>query len=101
MQIDELMEYAFPRSNGFHFATASIASNNGVRPPPFWTSMWFAAYSPASPSNVLAEIDERRRKELMGFLVSIREETMRKWCAIVAIGALLALPLWAQQKDAS
>ena len=26
---------------------------------------------------------------------------MRKWCAIVAIGALLALPLWAQQKDAS
>ena len=26
---------------------------------------------------------------------------MRKWCAIVAMGALLALPLWAQQKDAS
>ncbi|HUN61698.1 MAG TPA: OmpA family protein [Candidatus Sulfotelmatobacter sp.] len=26
---------------------------------------------------------------------------MRKWCAIVALGALLALPLCAQQKDAS
>jgi outer membrane protein OmpA-like peptidoglycan-associated protein len=26
---------------------------------------------------------------------------MRKWCAIVAMGALIALPLWAQQKDAS
>src|SRR5208337_2686564 len=29
------------------------------------------------------------------------EETMRKWCATVAMGALLALPLCAQQKDAS
>ncbi|HEY2456028.1 MAG TPA: OmpA family protein [Candidatus Acidoferrum sp.] len=26
---------------------------------------------------------------------------MRKWCATVAMGAMLALPLWAQQKDAS
>ena len=26
---------------------------------------------------------------------------MRKWCATVAMGALLALPLCAQQKDAS
>src|SRR5215475_5676582 len=37
----------------------------------------------------------------MGFFVSLREETMRKWCATVALGALLALPLCAQQKDAS
>jgi OmpA family protein/Big-like domain-containing protein len=31
----------------------------------------------------------------------MEEETMRKWCAMVALGALLALPLCAQQKDAS
>jgi hypothetical protein len=37
----------------------------------------------------------------MGLFVSLREETMRKWCATVALGALLALPLCAQQKDAS
>lgn len=30
-----------------------------------------------------------------------REETMRNWCATLAVGALLALPLCAQQKDAS
>jgi hypothetical protein len=29
------MEYAFPRSNEFHFATASIDSKTGVKPPPF------------------------------------------------------------------
>src|SRR5271166_6556015 len=29
------------------------------------------------------------------------EETMRKWCATLAMGALLALPLCAQQKDAN
>src|SRR5260370_22591639 len=28
------------------------------------------------------------------------EDTTRKWCAIVAMGALFALPLCAQQKDA-
>ena len=37
----------------------------------------------------------------MRFSVSIMEETMRNWCAVVALGALLALPLSAQQKDAS
>jgi hypothetical protein len=37
----------------------------------------------------------------MGLFVSFMEETMRKWCAIAAMGALLALPLCAQQKDAS
>jgi outer membrane protein OmpA-like peptidoglycan-associated protein len=37
----------------------------------------------------------------MGFLVTVMEDTMRKWCAIVAMGALFALPLCAQQKDAS
>jgi OmpA family len=30
-----------------------------------------------------------------------REETMRNWCATVVLGALFALPLCAQQKDAS
>jgi hypothetical protein len=39
------MEYAFPRSNEFHFATASIVSKTGVKPPPFWTCQWFAAFS--------------------------------------------------------
>src|SRR6516162_4437325 len=33
--------------------------------------------------------------------VRFREETMRNWCATVVMGALLALPLCAQQKDAS
>src|ERR1700674_504298 len=37
----------------------------------------------------------------MGFLVSTMEETMRKWSLIAAIGALIALPLCAHQKDAS
>jgi Bacterial Ig domain len=37
----------------------------------------------------------------MGFFVSFMEETMRKWCATLAMGALLALPICAQQKDAS
>jgi hypothetical protein len=52
------MEYAFPRSNEFHFATVSIVSKIGVKPPPFWKSKWFAAYCPASPSSFLAETDE-------------------------------------------
>jgi hypothetical protein len=68
LQIDELMEYAFPRSNGFHFATASIVSKTGVRPPPFWTSKWFAAYSPASSSSILAGIDERMTRGAHGIL---------------------------------
>src|SRR5215469_18118375 len=33
--------------------------------------------------------------------VRLREEIMRNWCATVVLGALLALPLCAQQKDAS
>src|ERR1700730_5847702 len=37
----------------------------------------------------------------MGFSGSITEETMRKWSLIVAISALIALPLCAQQKDSS
>jgi len=37
----------------------------------------------------------------MRFFVSFMEETMRKWCATLAMGALLALPICAQQKDAS
>ena len=49
LQNDELVEYAFTRSNEFHFATASIFSKTGMKPPPFWKSKWFAAYCPASP----------------------------------------------------
>src|ERR1700730_3519891 len=62
LQNDELMEYAFPRGNEFHFATASIDSKTGVKPPPYWTSMWFAAYCSASPFCVLADIDGRRTR---------------------------------------
>src|SRR5690349_17884649 len=61
--------------------------------------MWFAANCPASPSSVLAELDEGMTRGTMGFLVSFREESMRKWCAIVAMGVLIALPICAQQKD--
>jgi hypothetical protein len=62
------MEYAFFRGNDFHFATASIVSKIGVIPPPFWISMWFAAYSPASPSSVLAELDVEMTQGTYGFL---------------------------------
>jgi hypothetical protein len=62
------MEYAFSRSNEFHFATASIVSKIGMIPPPFWTSMWFAAYFPASPSSGLAEIDDGKTQEIYGIL---------------------------------
>jgi hypothetical protein len=37
----------------------------------------------------------------MEFFVSIREETMRKWCAIAAMGVLLVLPMYAQQRETS
>src|ERR1700756_1764257 len=37
---------------------------------------------------------------ILGFLVMPMEDAMRKWYAIVAMGALFALPLCAQQKDA-
>jgi hypothetical protein len=62
------MEYAFSRSNEFHFVTASIVRMIGFIPPPFWTRMWFAADCPASPSSVLAEIDEGMTQGTYGIL---------------------------------
>jgi hypothetical protein len=66
LQNDEFIEYAFTRSSEFRFATASIVSKTGVIPPPFWTSKWFAARCPASPSRVLAELMQGMTQGIFG-----------------------------------
>ena len=68
MQNDELMEYAFPRSNEFHFATVSIASKTGVNRPHFGKASGLLR-SVLRRHPRFAETDEGRRKELNGFLV--------------------------------
>ncbi len=98
LQNDELVEYALVRRDSYYLSVGLSEQGElqncaneeqatrrellcGSRP-----ALW-----------VMQRAKPRKLKDSHG---RFREETMGKWCATVVMGALLALPLCAQQKDA-
>src|SRR5271167_1974210 len=99
LQNDELMDYALPASNCF--------------PRPLVYSVTSACFRPRNEKQtscrICAVLTRHAAGDICGYNTELRGSSamysgrniMRRWCATLTLGALLALPLFAQQKDAT